>query len=57
MACKVDGNAPECAATLLMEHMTKNAEDPAYMEDVIKSALGSAYTGKLKVICRRTLFI
>ena len=42
---QADGRAPECVATSLLDRMAKNAEDRAYMEDVIRSTLGSMYTG------------
>ena len=42
---QADGRVPECVATSLLDRMAKNAEDRTYMEDVIRSTLGSMYTG------------
>lgn len=36
---------PDCVAKSLMEGMTNTAKDPAYMERVVKSAVGSMYIG------------
>lgn len=37
---------PECVATSLLEGMVKKAKDPVYMEDIVRSTLGSLYTGE-----------
>lgn len=41
---------PECVATSLMEDMVKKSKDPSYMEDIVKWALGSMYTGEFVVL-------
>ena len=39
------GRAPDCVATSLLETMARNTEDYDYMEDIIRSTLGSMYAG------------
>ena len=37
--------APDCAAKFLIEKLVPDAEDPDYMERVIKSVVGTMYLG------------
>lgn len=43
---QLDGDLPaDCAIRGLFEEMIIPAEDPAYMEDVVKKTLGSSFAG------------
>lgn len=46
MHCQANGNARECATSSLLDSpMYKEAKDRDYIEDIIRAAVGSMYTG------------